>query len=578
MSPPRSDITGPSPIARLAAVRAYAAPPLPCPVDLRLDGNEGSWPDAALLRDLAPRARALLHAYPDAAALEATLAARHGAAADACIVTAGADEALDRICRAFADPRGNAILPEPTFAMLPRYLALAGTKVHRVAWPAGPYPTSAVLATVDPATQIVFVVSPNNPTGAVATRTDLKRLALAAPRALLVVDAAYAEFADDDITDAALAMPNAVVTRTFSKAWGLAGCRVGYVLGPPAVIAALRATASPYPVAGPSLAMARARLDDAADVAGFVVRVRHEVAALRQQLEGLGVDVPTRSQANFVFARHPQAARVRDLVAGLGVAIRAFPGDPRLGDALRITCPGDAAAFARLSHALHTALRPQALLLDMDGVLADVSGSYRQAIVATARTFGVVLTGEDVAAAKREGSANDDWDLTWRLVRARGAHATLAEVTAAFERLYQGEGDVPGLWRNESLLVDRATLSRWAQRLPLAVVTGRPRADAARFLEHHAIADLFAAVVCREDGPLKPDPAPVRLALQRLRVDTAWMLGDTVDDVRAARAAGVLPLGVRPPGDPDPDLAAALHAAGAPHVLDRTADLDRLLP
>lgn len=573
----------PLPVPALAAVTAYAVPPLPCPVDLRLDGNEGSWPDARLLADLAPRAGDLLHPYPSAAALEAQLAARHDLPAYACLVTAGADEALDRICRAYASPRGNAILPEPTFAMLRRYLTLAGTQIRSVSWLADAYPTSEVIAQVDEHTRLVFVVSPNNPTGAVATRDDLKRLAFAAPHALLVVDAAYAEFADDDLTDAALATPNAVVTRTFSKALGLAGCRVGYALGPAAVIAALRATASPYPVAAPSLAMAAARLHDVGEVNAFVKRVRHEVAALRLQLQDLGVACPTRSEANFVFARHPTALRLRDLLAGLGVAVRAFPGDPLLDDALRLTCPGDPDTFARLSHALHTALRPQALLLDMDGVLADVSGSYRTAILATAWAFDARITAEDVAAAKRAGGANDDWELTFCLVQRHGhatrrANVTLAAVTAEFERRYQGDAQTPGLWRNESLLIDRPTLARWAETYPLAVVTGRPLADAERFLQHYGLEDLFAAVVCREDGPLKPDPAPVRTAMTRLGVETAWMLGDTVDDVRAARGARVLPIGVRPPGDPDPHLAAALHAAGAPFVLARPTDLASLLP
>ena len=573
----------PMPVAALGAVRAYAVPPLPCPVDLRLDGNEGSWPNPRLLADLAPRAADLLHPYPSAAALEAQLAARHDLPAYACVVTAGADEALDRICRAYASPRGNAILPEPTFAMLRRYLTLAGTQIRSVPWlpgpsPAGAFPTSEVIAQVDEHTRLVFVVSPNNPTGAVATRADLKRLALAAPHALLVVDAAYAEFADDDLTEAALATPNAVVTRTFSKAWGLAGCRVGYALGAAPVIAALRATASPYPVAAPSLALASVRLRDQAEVAGFVKRVRHEVAALRLQLEDLGVAVPGRSEANFVFARHPQALRVRDLVAGLGIAVRAFPGDPLLDDALRITCPGDADIFARLSHALHTALRPEALLLDMDGVLADGSGSFRVAIVETAHGFGAPVTAAEVNAAKREGAANDDWELTWRLVQRHGVDASLADVTAAFERLYQGKGDTPGLWRNETLLIERATLARWAARYPLAVVTGRPRTDALRFLQHYGLEDLFGAVICREDAALKPDPAPVRLAMHRLGVETAWMLGDTVDDIRAARGARVLPIGVIPPGEPDPDLGAALHAAGAAMILARTQDLDALLP
>ncbi len=91
------------------------------------------------------------------------------------------------------------------------------------------------------------------------------------------------------------------------------------------------------------------------------------------------------------------------------------------------------------------------------------------------------------------------------------------------------------------------------------------------------MADLFAAVVTRDDAPAKPDPAPVREALRRLGVRSAWLVGDTPDDVDAARAAGVVPLGVRPPDTAD-DTGAALAAAGAARILASLADLEELLP
>jgi phosphoglycolate phosphatase-like HAD superfamily hydrolase len=109
-------------------------------------------------------------------------------------------------------------------------------------------------------------------------------------------------------------------------------------------------------------------------------------------------------------------------------------------------------------------------------------------------------------------------------------------------------------------------------------VTGRPRDEARWFLERMGIADLFRAVVCMEDAARKPDPAPVRLALARLGVRRAWMIGNTPDDVRAAAGADVVPLGVVAPGDDLAATAAALADAGAARVLDQLADLEELLP
>ena len=117
-----------------------------------------------------------------------------------------------------------------------------------------------------------------------------------------------------------------------------------------------------------------------------------------------------------------------------------------------------------------------------------------------------------------------------------------------------------------------------AARVPLGIVTGRPREDAENFLRRRGIGDLFSVLVCLEDGPGKPDPAPVNLALRILEVERAWMVGDTVNDIAAARAASVLPLGVVPPGESLPDYPLYLTAAGAGRVLTSLGVLEEVLP
>lgn len=223
-------------------------------------------------------------------------------------------------------------------------------------------------------------------------------------------------------------------------------------------------------------------------------------------------------------------------------------------------------------------LAPQALLFDMDGVLADVSASYRQAVIETARAFGVTIDRGQVSAAKARGNANNDWELSTRLINQAGVEAAFEDVKATFERLYQGTGSEPGFYRRETLLTSTALLERLAARLPLGIVTGRPRADAQRFAEDHAIASYFRVMVCLEDAPPKPDPAPVRLLMKRLEVDNAWLIGDTPDDMQAAVQADVPALGLIAPGD-DPQLhRVALERAGAAHVLSDLEELEGLLP
>ncbi|MBL8760309.1 MAG: histidinol-phosphate aminotransferase family protein [Phycisphaerae bacterium] len=349
--------------AAIASRGAYSVPRAPGPIDLHLEANEGSvsWEG---LEDCIRESRALRR-YPSAVELEAALAAKFSLSPSQVIVTAGGDDALDRACRMTLSPVRSLLLPEPSFEMFRRYAELAHAPVNSVPWPAGPFPRDAVLRAITPATGVVAIVSPNNPTGAVATREDLDAVgaaARAAPRAAIVIlDAAYAEFAEIDLTAAALRHRNAIVVRTFSKAWGLAGLRVGYAIGPEDLIACLRVAAGPYPVSGLSLAIALRVLErgersmrEQADL------VKTNRDSLARSLSRLGLAAEP-SQANFILARSPRAAEIHAALAARGIAVRCWTNRPGLADALRVTIPADAADLARLTAALESNLNPGAI-------------------------------------------------------------------------------------------------------------------------------------------------------------------------------------------------------------------------
>jgi len=544
---------------------------------LCLDCNEGVAPKVGLLDDKESLDGETIRSYPDKTSLEGALARRFSVAPEQVVVTGGVDDALDRACRSVLGSGREIVIPYPTFEMIERYARQTGAGVIRVPWPSGAFPTHAVCAAISELTAAVAVVTPNNPTGAVAKASDLRALAKAAPQALIIVDLAYAEFADQDLMPTVLELPNAVALKTLSKAWGLAGLRVGYAIGDQRIINWLRTAGGPYPVSGPSLKLAARRLaEGATEVAENVNKVRDERQQLLSQLEALGA-WPLPSQANFVCARFSEAGWVFDGLLALGIAVRAFPHQPELKTSLRITCPGNEEAFQRLVSGLQTVLAPQALIFDMDGVLADVSGSYRQAILKTAAFFGIHLRADEIAAAKAGGRANNDWQLTHRLITDNGADVELCEVISYFESLYQGWDGNEGLKACERLIPSRELLHRLASKIPLAVVTGRPRADTERFLSVHGIDDLFTVLVCMEDTSPKPDAAPVLLAMEQLFVQRVWMVGDTPDDMEAARAGGQLPIGIVAPEDNRPPLAAALLEAGAARVLKTLDQLEELL-
>ena len=566
------------PAPLLNGLETYKPPGHGAPVTLHLEGNEGQPPPPTVIESLITAGSESVRRYPDVEPLARRLADLTGVSLERVLVTAGGDDAIERAMRSVLAPGRELVLPVPTFEMMDHYGKMNGARIVEVPWLSGGYPLDQVLAAVNDRTAMIVVVSPNSPTGLVATAADLRALSERAPQALLLVDLAYTDFAETDLTSVALELPNAVVVRTLSKAWGLAGLRVGWAAGPPEMIGWMRAVGHPYAVSSPAVTLAAAGLDNGSEqVSAFVDRVRQERDELGGLLTKLGAEV-LPSQANFVLACFADGEWVRDGLAGQGIAVRIFPGKEHLEECARITVPGKSDEFDRLTGALRTTLDPQALLFDVDDTLADVTASYRRATVATAAAFGVKVTFDDITEAKAAGNANNDWELTRRLVRTGGVEASLAEVTERFEAFYQGTKRQPGFHAEETLLVDRTLLARLADRIPLGVVTGRPRRDAKHFLENQGILDLFQTVITMDDGPLKPDPAPVRMAMAQLGVDRAWMIGDTPDDIRSARSAGALPLGVVAPAD-DPKVARpALCSAGAARVLGNLSELERLLP
>ena len=561
----------------VAKGKPYGIPQKPDLVDLPLGNTERvvvSQAEQEVITEILSRLDVSVVAqYPQSSRLEQLLAERLDVKADRILVTAGADEALERALESVLGSGCELVATSPTFEMIPIYARLAGGSVQNVPWLTGSFPVDSVLDAVTDNTTAISVVTPSNPTGAAVPLADLQRIARAVPHILLLADLAYVEFADVDITADLLDLPNVVIARSLSKAWGMPGVRVGFAVGDAGVISWMRRTSGPYSVSGPSLAIAEARIRQGDEsIREYVQTVRAERNKLTTLISELG-GKPLPSQANFVLTRFENSLWVRSGLASLGIGSRNFFDNEELEDTLRISCPGDQSAFNRLEQALKTVLDPEAILFDLDGVLADVSASYRMSIIETAQSFGLSITLNDISAAKARGNANNDWQVTHRLLLDHGLEPSLAEVIDRFESLYQGTETTPGLRTNETLLVKRSWLESLGRRYSLAVVTGRPRHDADRFLHDNGIRDLFAALVCMEDAELKPNPMPVRLALRGLGVTRAWMLGDTPDDLIASRAAGVLPVGVAPPGELLQSAKTTLTEAGAACVLEKTEQL-----
>jgi HAD superfamily phosphatase len=220
------------------------------------------------------------------------------------------------------------------------------------------------------------------------------------------------------------------------------------------------------------------------------------------------------------------------------------------------------------------------LVFDIDGVLLDVTESYREAIQQTVESFtGVRPARALIQDFKNQGGWNDDWLLSHRLVHELGGSARLEEVIARFDRLLMGEnGD--GLIAGERWLAAPGLLERLATRFRLAIFTGRHRHEIAPSLARYSGGISFDPIVSNE-MVANPKPAPDGLLLIAGMLPEArlWYIGDTVDDARSALAAGVPFIGIAAPANPRHDeLAAALRREGAIAVLDDINQLEGALP
>lgn len=322
----------------LAAIPLYA-PSVLADVTLDLRDNVNLWgaPPAALAAVRASTAETLRD-YPrvSANALTAALASSLGVAPEQVVAGCGSDDIIDACMRAIAAPGATLAHADPSFSMVPTFARLSGIAPIGVPLRAdGAMDVDALLATQ---ANLIYVCSPNNPTGSVTPRGELLRLFDAAP-GIVLLDEAYGEFSDaHDLRAEAARRENVLVTRTFSKAWGLAGLRIGYGIGGASLVAGVTKARGPYKVNAAAERAAAAAVTQDAD---WMRRVAQETRVQRDRLADAlrgrrGVTV-WPSEGNFVFAAlAAPAASVAERFRVRGVGVRAFSGLRGIGEALRI--------------------------------------------------------------------------------------------------------------------------------------------------------------------------------------------------------------------------------------------------
>jgi histidinol-phosphate aminotransferase len=331
-------VRGPQPSSAVRRMKEYH-PPLGDRSGLRLDFNENTFACSPRVLDaLGKISRGDLTRYPEREPVEARVAAHLDLKPAQILLTNGVDEAIHVLCQTYLEAGAEMLLPVPTYTMYEVYASATSARI--VAVPAEDgfrFPLRALLSAVTPATRLIAIANPNSPTGQTASRDDLLRLIEAAPQAAVLIDEAYFHFHGETVIDLIGHAPNVIVARTFSKAYGLAGLRLGLLAACEDQMQWIRRAISPYSVNSVALTCLTAALDDEDYLHWYVGEVLASRPLFETALQGLKVPY-WPSQANFVLG--DIGPRHRAFVTAMrtrGVLVRDRSADPGCDGCVRIT-------------------------------------------------------------------------------------------------------------------------------------------------------------------------------------------------------------------------------------------------
>jgi histidinol-phosphate aminotransferase len=305
----------------------YHSPLSSSAASLRLDMNESTTGcSPRVLARLSSMDARTLALYPSRETGEKLVADFLGLAPPQVLLTNGADEGIDILCRAYLEPSDEIIIVVPAFTMYEIFAQAADAKIVRV--PTGPefsFPVQRVIDAVTARTKIIVICNPNNPTGIAVERSGILKVIEAAPEAAVLLDEAYFDFYGQTMMDQIGKLPNLFVARTFSKAYGLAGLRLGAIAGDKEQISVLRRIACPFNVNAVAIECLAEALADRRFVDGYVAQVKSSREWLHKELEQLHFKC-WPSQTNFILCRMgEEKPAILQALRARGVLLRDRP-------------------------------------------------------------------------------------------------------------------------------------------------------------------------------------------------------------------------------------------------------------
>ncbi len=543
------------PKASVLASQLYDAPPEGRLDFIRLDFNESTSP----LADSYPAGMppVLVSAYPEYAALIQKLAEYYNVDCEDLILTNGSDEAISVISNTFIEPnQDSAVVSNPCFVMIRNCLKIAGAKLNEIAVLENlEFDVDGIEASLAQNPKIAMFASPDNPTGSVLKVESIEKWCKEFPTTLFVIDEAYSEYAGTTVIPLVKKFENLLVLKTFSKAWGMAGFRLGLIIGNPDINQYINRVKLPYSVNSAAVFSALRLLERDTEVAARVKDAVEKRTRLAETLTSRGFrvretsanwclvgagmqasDLTQFARANNVLIRN----RTTSEFSKFGVDSKGATFEPMWGW-IRVSVGNDdeMSAFDKVVESYGKGF---GLLFDLDGTLVDTSKSFDETVLFLVEKFsGKPFDLKELHDLRLEGGYNDDWVAATELLKRRGVNVPLNEVVLAGEEYYFSIAI-----DREELLVPIEVLKQLRRRCPLFIVTGRTRREYANVWGDR-LDPLFDKVYCVNDVPgleAKPSPDYLKQAMTDFGITSGAYIGNSVDDMRASVGAGLVAIGV----------------------------------
>lgn len=546
--------------------------------DIKIDSNENNYgPSPKVINAIKNCNYKNISFYPFYGELSKKIADFYGFNINNIKVTNGADEAIQGIIQTYMENGESLLTVDISFEMPVIYSKIQNGNVIQVPYKEKwKFPIEEFLKALNNNNvKIVYIASPNNPTGSVIEENDLIKIIDNAENKVIIIDETYANYAKTSYKEYAKKYQNVFIVRSFSKDFALAGMRLGCIISNEENINNLKKVISPYSVNSFAMIAGITSLDDA----NYFYSIREEIIQSREFLSNffkeLGAVVYT-SYANFILADFKNKAEyVYNKLKQANISVKLFKKGSLLENHLRVSIPTKQ-GIEKIKEVLK--IKPS-LVFDMDGVLIDARNSYRVAVQKTFEKFsGKTITFEDIQTAKNQGGLNNDWDLTQYFLKKEGINIEYEKIVETFNNFYWNDGN--GLINDENSLFDRNLFLELKKYYNISIFTGRLRHEAQFAIEKYKMENIFYPVITTGDIPEncgKPNPYGLNLTKEITISNKYYYFGDTPDDIRAANAAGFIAIGVLPPQDKSEKLKEILFSVGAKYVLNSVNDIKTIL-